>query len=433
MATRRASQLTVSYSPTWEQQSAWNVPLVNADITRAFPATSRNYLDNEETIEDVLDCTGEDFLFETVTGVFSRLTLDMDVDPDIVAGFFAGAYGSAAAPSPGSDEVQTETVTATGGTRRLTVQIGANAQTTTDIAYDAAAATIQAALEALSNVSPGDIVVSGTGPYVYTFSGANFEAQDVALIQVNTYGLTGGTSSFATTTPGVGSEHQISRITGYTLPLFTFYIGFRGSSEQPVIFKNVIVDSVRVRSASREKVTATVTLIGSGEHTQATGFTTPDCQDILPLRFGDCKMLLGGVDFIAQNLGREFEYYYQNDVNPRFDGSGIYSTRHERADQRPSGFNFFILGEPGDAWYDLAKARTTLETAVQCGPDGRHIKVTAPQGMAKLAPSPIRFGGDPPESEVAIVIRPKKVSGDSETPTNVTAVIAQSTILLNPA
>lgn len=430
MATRRASQLTISYHPEWQQQSAWDVPIDGTELTRAFPATSRNYFDVEETNEDVFNCTGEDFLFEILTGSFARLTVDFDVDPDVLAGVVAGAYGSAASPSGGSNEVQTETVTATGGTRQLTVQIGANAQTTAPIAWDAAFGTIQSALEALSNVGAGDIVVSGTGPYVYTFSAA-LQKQDVALIQVNTYGLTGGTSSFVETTPGVGLLHTISRITGYTLPLFTFYVGFRGSDKQPVIFKNVIVNSIRVRSVSREKVTATAELIGSSDFDYAVGFTTPDCTDILPLRFADCQTVVGGVDFNASNLAREFEYYFQNDVNPRFDGSSVYSTRHERADQRPSGFNIWLLGEPGDAIYNLALAKTTLDCYIRCGTAGRNVKFRAPQGFVKLASPPIRFGGDPAESEIALVVRPKKVSGDATTPTTVTANIAQSTVLLD--
>src|SRR5688572_1746269 len=114
MATRRASKLTIAYAPDWIQQSAWDVPLVNGDITRAFPATSRNYLDIEETTEDVMDCTGEDFLFEILTGQFARLTIDFDVDPELLAGWSAFTFGVADSPSGGTDEVQTETVTATG-------------------------------------------------------------------------------------------------------------------------------------------------------------------------------------------------------------------------------------------------------------------------------------------------------------------------------
>lgn len=533
MSTRRASQLTIGYSSVWKRQSAWDVPLGNADVDRAFPATSRNYLDTDETVEDVYDCTNEDFLFEIVTAQFARLNIDFDVDPDVLAGVAAFAYGVAAAPTGGSNEVQTETITATGGTRRLSVQVGANAQTTTDIpfnagasdiqtalevlsnvapsdiivseagnvnevqtetvtatggtrtltfkgqtttalAFDALAATIQTALEALSNVEPGDITVAGTGPYtytfggqyansdvplivvgtgsltggtssivettpgavgtrVYTFSGTNFQKQDVAAIAINTFGLTGGSSTIAETTPGVGLTHAISRLTGYTLPLMTFYIGFRGSDKQPLIFKNVVVDQFRVRSASREKVTCSVQLIGSADLQYAVGYTMPDCTDILPLRFGDCFVSVGGTDYVASNAAREFEYYFQNDVTPKFDGSGIYSTRHERADKRPSGMNLFLLGEPGDTLYNLAKARTTLPVYIQCGPAGRHIKFNAPQAIVKLAPTSIRFGQDPPESEMAIVARPKKVSGDATTPTTVEAVISTQATLLTSA
>lgn len=101
----------------------------------------------------------------------------------------------------GSSEVQTETVTATGGTRTLTVtDLDGGTQTTTALAFNANAAAIQAALEALSNVAPGDIVVSGAGPYVYTFGGV-YGGRDIPLIVVNTGSLTGGSSSFAQTGP----------------------------------------------------------------------------------------------------------------------------------------------------------------------------------------------------------------------------------------
>jgi hypothetical protein len=428
--TQRASQLAIAYSPVWLTQPAWDDPVDAADLTKAFPATSRNFLDLQDTTEDIFNCTDEDLLLELLTGREARLNVDMDFDPDVAAGIIAAAYGVAAAPTGGTDEVQSETVTATGGTRTLTVQTGANSQTTTAIAYNANAAAIQAALEALSNVGVGDIVVTGTGPYVYTFSGTAFSKQDVNLISVNAFALTGGTSTFSTTTPGVGLLHNITRLATFSLPLLTFYIGFRGSSEQPVIYKNVVVDNFRVRSASREKVTMNFGLIGSGELGQATGFTMPDCQDLLPIRFGDCKASIAGTDYIAANLMREFEYYFQNDVAVKFDGQGIYATRHERADKRPSQFSFFVLGEPNDSLWDLAALRQNFSVFQQWGPDGRNVKCTAPQALVKLAPSPVRFGGDPPESELNVIGRPRKVSGDATTPTTVTARIATTATLL---
>lgn len=100
-----------------------------------------------------------------------------------------------------ANEVQAETVTATGGTRTITVvnPVTGVIATTAPIAHNANAATIQAALEALANVEPGDIVVSGTGPYVYTFSGGQFAGRNPETLVIGTSSLTGGSSSVAQT------------------------------------------------------------------------------------------------------------------------------------------------------------------------------------------------------------------------------------------
>ncbi len=93
-------------------------------------------------------------------------------------------------PQSGVAEVQTLTTTApaTAGTFRLTY----NGQTTDPIAYNADAATIQAALEALSNVEPGDITVGGStlnvsGTTTFTFKDI---AGDVNMISIDPSGLT---------------------------------------------------------------------------------------------------------------------------------------------------------------------------------------------------------------------------------------------------
>lgn len=105
--------------------------------------------------------------------------------------------------SPVTNEVQTATITGapTGGTFTLTF----SGQTTSAIAYNATAAAVQTALEALSNVNPGDIVVTGNagGPYTLTFGG-QYLGDNVASITA-TSSLTGGTSpgvTMATTTAG---------------------------------------------------------------------------------------------------------------------------------------------------------------------------------------------------------------------------------------
>lgn len=109
-------------------------------------------------------------------------------------------------------EVQTITVDASGGTYTITW----NGQTTSAIAYNAAAATVQAALEALSNIAPGDVVVtggvgaSGGGtPYTLTWSDT---LGNVAQPTTNVGSLTGGagTAAVSTTTPGVAGYTEMT-------------------------------------------------------------------------------------------------------------------------------------------------------------------------------------------------------------------------------
>jgi len=92
-------------------------------------------------------------------------------------------------PRSGVAEVQTLTTTApaTAGTFRLTY----NGQTTDAIAYNADIATIQAALEALSNVEAGDITVGGStldvgGVMTFTFKDT---AGDVNMLTFDSSGL----------------------------------------------------------------------------------------------------------------------------------------------------------------------------------------------------------------------------------------------------
>lgn len=88
------------------------------------------------------------------------------------------------------NEIQTVTVSgATGGNFTLTFK----SETTAAIAYNASAAAVESALEALSNLDPADVSVAGNsgGPWTITFGGqyANIDLDEVT---VDATGLTGG-------------------------------------------------------------------------------------------------------------------------------------------------------------------------------------------------------------------------------------------------
>lgn len=104
----------------------------------------------------------------------------------------AGTWAVSARP------VWTATVTGapTGGTFSLNVTVDGVTQKTVAIAFNASAATVDAAIEALSNVEAGDVTVTGAGPYVITFAGTLVcKAVTVALADNN---LTGGASPTVT-------------------------------------------------------------------------------------------------------------------------------------------------------------------------------------------------------------------------------------------
>lgn len=112
-----------------------------------------------------------------------------------------GPYGGRA------NESQSATVTGspTGGTFTLTF----DGATTSGIAFNATAATVKTALEALSTINPGDVAVTGStgGPYTVVFSG-QYVGTDVPAFTASGASLTGGTSpgvTIASVTAGGGT------------------------------------------------------------------------------------------------------------------------------------------------------------------------------------------------------------------------------------
>lgn len=133
--------------------------------------------------------------------------------------------------SGGTNEVQTETLNGgvDGGTRTLSLF----GEVTAPIAWNANAATIQAALLALPSLASGDVVVSGTGPYVYTFGG-NLAGADVPAIVVDDSLLTDGGapvvdgSVFVITTPGASSITGVGRLVRGTTTAGIMELGVGG-------------------------------------------------------------------------------------------------------------------------------------------------------------------------------------------------------------
>lgn len=133
-----------------------------------------------------------------------------------IAGVGAGkVIPFAGAPSAGTDEVQTLTIDASGGTFKLSY----DGEVTGAISWSSTNATlvsnVDTALEALPNIGSGGVAVavgtmtSGVGTLTITFSGASVSKRAVSTIAVANNSLTGtATLSVAETTPGVNATFR---------------------------------------------------------------------------------------------------------------------------------------------------------------------------------------------------------------------------------
>lgn len=139
------------------------------------------------------------------------------------------------APVAGTDEQQTVTITGvpTGGTFALKFEgfISAN------IAFDATAAVVLAALEALSSIGSGGVTVTGGagGPYTVTFTLQRGKIPVVSLLALANNLLTGGAAPSVTiveAVPGVEATQRTSK-KGTTLIDLTNAILYQNTSDVP--------------------------------------------------------------------------------------------------------------------------------------------------------------------------------------------------------
>ena len=107
----------------------------------------------------------------------------------------------------GVSEVDTLTITGGPASGNFTVAVGG--VTSGTVAFNATGATLQTALEAMTNIAVGDVTVTGGigGPYVLTWAKA-FAFQPITLTLANTFNT--GTITAVKTTAGVASSPGVN-------------------------------------------------------------------------------------------------------------------------------------------------------------------------------------------------------------------------------
>lgn len=136
-----------------------------------------------------------------VLGSTKKQAAALAVTKTLVQSFFLLASQSITLYFNGTNEVQTVTISATGGTFTLTF----SGNTTAAIAWNAAASAVQTALEALASIGTGNVSVSGSagGPYSVTYIG-DLGLTNVAAMTASGASLTGGAGTVTIATPTAG-------------------------------------------------------------------------------------------------------------------------------------------------------------------------------------------------------------------------------------
>lgn len=140
---------------------------------------------------------------QTVSGGSATFTTLVAKQPYLIYGKAGAAASTVDVTTPGDlthDQVEVVTLRGfdgqqvSGGTFKITVDTGTGGpQTTGALPHDASAADVLIALEALSNVGTGDVVVTAAdgGPYTLAWGGALANTAITTTVDAN--GLTGAT------------------------------------------------------------------------------------------------------------------------------------------------------------------------------------------------------------------------------------------------
>jgi hypothetical protein len=208
-----------------------------------------------------------------------------------------GNVTSVTGPSSDVDEVQT--ITETGTVTAGTYQLKFRGATTPALNWDASAATMTSALEALSSVGASGFTVTGTGPWVIT-AGGDLADQDIPMIEIVNANFTGGTRAIAQTTEG-------SAVNAYTHtfkwpsecilnpPSFSFVEGLfcSGNTDTYKLYKGACVESIGLEMNGKGFMNMTCGIKFDGTETDVASFSFPAVTPVTRLTGGMVTVYFG--------------------------------------------------------------------------------------------------------------------------------------------
>lgn len=409
---QRLKKAFYAFSSVFKRQSAFGTAIPDAGLDERHNCAVE--FEDVITSEVIYDCSGEDIFEETVESQLKRVTLTYpSITPQRLFGWVAMKLGACAAPTgTAENERQTITINATGGTFAATFAFEGKTGTTSALAWNAAAAVVQAALEALDSIGSGNVTVGLVGlVYTIEFVG-DLALANMPAITTNAAGLTGGagTAVVATTQAGGNKYHAATRSTDDSLPKTSMGCGYdSATAADPHKYRDLVVESVVINLARRKNVTATIALLGRFTPEEMAAFTAPECENLPALKGRDCEIIID-----STYLADEFWQGTINLSNQVPTGDDLFAfddveiSNPERGDKPTYTISMQVLGSEGDTIGELCRTRDKVSVEFRLGKPGDRANLIFPETLLKFASNPRVFVGERNRSAHAIDAVPHK-------------------------
>ena len=429
-------------SPSGKSQSAFDVPMANADLT------SRQNC--EITVEDVvarrtlLDCEGKFPEKRTTDTRAKRFTFNYaSVTPQIMslwAGYF---FGSATAPTgtPANEaQTLTRTGTVTGGTFTVSLTLEGRTGVSEPIAWNAANSVIQAALVKVGAsigklIKAGDVVISGDWATAITATfGGRLANADLPLLVVNPASLTGTTPGItvAQTTAGANKYHEFANSTDDLKPYFSFALGFKTGGLATEKYYNAVCERFDPTANRNGDVGLTVSVVCNYEAVQVTGFSVPACASYDALKTADCRVLINSVwktlDVFSQSITLNDNVPLDADT---FGFDSVDPDSFERGDNPSYAITAQLFGVENDTTDALAvalRAEDEVPYITHFGMPGNRFTLIFPKVSIVPQSNSRQFAGARNRSVLSIDGLPLR--DGAENPVSAESYISQATAFL---
>jgi len=425
---RRLINRFVAFSSAGKAQADKDTPLADVDIDSRHKCE----ISVEEVVvrNSIFDCGGRDKVTETLRTRALRTTFNYtEVNDQILA--MHGAYYFSAADAPtGSpvNEVQTLTV-ASAGTVSATLE--GRTVTSKTIPATATAADVQRILTGTSMVfiQPGDLVVTGTGPFTLTFPDTG------RLGRTNMPTLSGsGGCSVAASVEGSQRLHAMYRSEDDNKVRMGFVLGWDNVTDRVEKYSGFACESFNVTLNRRQPVGLQVSYIGPWDYEILDTYTIPDCVTITPMMTEDCKLKVNGawetsdVNTAAVN----FNDNIATDESSAYGFDEVDIQDLERGDQPTYLITASVFGSEVDDLYDLAineRTQAPVDVQVLLGLPGHRLAILAPKGKVKFQNNKLGNAGTLRKSTLNLDIEPFKDGVNA--PVKANAYVNQSTTFLD--